>query len=283
MKEYGYGNWLHEPCGGGVEHLHRGPASRRRRRNRKSQNWDSKIWLRVPRDSDPIKIALTRTSSIYKRQTRPLVREGAPQKPDRNCQTVINIWSWAPVGTRHQDFVIDRPSVYCNFDCDFELTSLEFRSSKETAVWPEEELENLECDITCAIITVILSVKELIVFTSCEDPINRFTNPNVSLSHGYTWQYIYWLLDNIHHSASYAKTKYIGNKKGSCRLNRTPLTGNTRNLPRCVSGRPSDLLTQLEHLSLLDFHHCSRSQKLTAPSSLDYSHVLMSGLHRCLI
>jgi hypothetical protein len=27
------------------------------------------------------------------RQTRPLVREGAPQKQDRNCQTVINIWS----------------------------------------------------------------------------------------------------------------------------------------------------------------------------------------------
>jgi hypothetical protein len=28
-----------------------------------------------------------------KRQARPLVREGAPQKQDRNCQTVINIWS----------------------------------------------------------------------------------------------------------------------------------------------------------------------------------------------
>jgi hypothetical protein len=47
----------------------------------------------VPRDSDPRKIALTRASSIYKRQTRPLVREGDPQKQDRNCHTVINIWS----------------------------------------------------------------------------------------------------------------------------------------------------------------------------------------------
>jgi hypothetical protein len=28
-----------------------------------------------------------------KLQTRPLVREGAPQRQDRNCQTVINIWS----------------------------------------------------------------------------------------------------------------------------------------------------------------------------------------------
>jgi hypothetical protein len=31
--------------------------------------------------------------SIYKRQTRPLVREGAPQKQDRYCQRIINIWS----------------------------------------------------------------------------------------------------------------------------------------------------------------------------------------------
>jgi hypothetical protein len=30
--------------------------------------------------------ALARASSIYKRQTRPLVRESAPQKQDRNCQ-----------------------------------------------------------------------------------------------------------------------------------------------------------------------------------------------------
>jgi hypothetical protein len=67
-------------CGGGVEYLHRDPASRRRRRNGKSQIRDSKIWSRVPRDSDPRKTALARPSSIYKRQTRTLVREGAPQK-----------------------------------------------------------------------------------------------------------------------------------------------------------------------------------------------------------
>jgi hypothetical protein len=51
--------------------------------------------------------ALARDSSIYKRQTRPLVREGAPQKQYRNCQTVINIWSWAPDGARHQDLLTD--------------------------------------------------------------------------------------------------------------------------------------------------------------------------------
>jgi hypothetical protein len=33
------------------------------------------------------------TISIYKRQTHPPVREGAPQNQDRNCQRVINIWS----------------------------------------------------------------------------------------------------------------------------------------------------------------------------------------------
>jgi hypothetical protein len=35
---------------------------------------------------------LSRASSIYKRQTRPLVREGATEKQDRNCQRAINIW-----------------------------------------------------------------------------------------------------------------------------------------------------------------------------------------------
>jgi hypothetical protein len=66
------------PCGGGVEYLHRDPASRRRRRKGKSRNWDSKIWPRVLWDSDPKMTALARASSNCKRQTSPLVREGAP-------------------------------------------------------------------------------------------------------------------------------------------------------------------------------------------------------------
>jgi hypothetical protein len=54
-----------------------------------------------------------RGPSAYIKETRPLVREGASQKQDRNCQTVINtrIWSWAPDGVRHQDLLIDWPSV----------------------------------------------------------------------------------------------------------------------------------------------------------------------------
>jgi hypothetical protein len=53
-------------------------GSRSRRRKGKSRIWDSKIWSRVPRDSDPRKTALTRASSIYETQTCPLVREGTP-------------------------------------------------------------------------------------------------------------------------------------------------------------------------------------------------------------
>jgi hypothetical protein len=71
---------VESPCGGGIEYLHRDPASRRRRQKGESQMRDSKIWSRNPRGSDQRKIALARASSIYKSQTRPLVREGAPQE-----------------------------------------------------------------------------------------------------------------------------------------------------------------------------------------------------------
>jgi hypothetical protein len=81
------------PCGGEVEYLHRSPASRRRRRKRKSRIWDSKIWSRVPKDSDPRMTALARTSSNCKRQTRPLVRDSATHQQTRNFLTVIKIWS----------------------------------------------------------------------------------------------------------------------------------------------------------------------------------------------
>jgi hypothetical protein len=91
-----------------------------RRRNGKSQIWHSKIWSRVPRISDPRKTILSRASSVFKRQTRPLIREGTPEKQDRNCQRVINIWSWTPDGARHQDLLIDWPSVAMWLDFDFD-------------------------------------------------------------------------------------------------------------------------------------------------------------------
>jgi hypothetical protein len=39
------------------------------------------------------KTTLAKASSIYKRQTRPLVSEGVPEKQDRNCQRALNTWS----------------------------------------------------------------------------------------------------------------------------------------------------------------------------------------------
>jgi hypothetical protein len=60
------------PCGGGVDYLHRSPASRRRRQKGKSRIWDSQIWSGVPRDSDSRMNALARASSNCKCQTHPL-------------------------------------------------------------------------------------------------------------------------------------------------------------------------------------------------------------------
>jgi hypothetical protein len=63
-----------------------------------------------PKGLGPERGYLARANSIYERQTRPLVRGGAPQKQDCNCQR-INIWSWAPDRARHQDLLINWPSV----------------------------------------------------------------------------------------------------------------------------------------------------------------------------
>jgi hypothetical protein len=91
------------------------PSCCARRRKGKSQIWDSKILSQVPRDSDPIKTALARASSIYKRQTRLLVREGAPQKQDRKCQTVMGL-------DTKTYWLTDRQS-----QCDFDFEESEVR------------------------------------------------------------------------------------------------------------------------------------------------------------
>jgi hypothetical protein len=56
----------------------------------KSRIWDSKIWSRVLRDSDPKMTELSRTNCNCKRQIRP--------QETRNCQTIIKIWSWVQEG-----------------------------------------------------------------------------------------------------------------------------------------------------------------------------------------
>jgi hypothetical protein len=46
--------------------------------------------------------------AAYTKDRRILSSERAPHiKQDRNCQTVINIWSWDPDGARHQDLLTD--------------------------------------------------------------------------------------------------------------------------------------------------------------------------------
>jgi hypothetical protein len=76
-----------------------------------SRIWDSKIWSRVPRDSDPGMTALARTTSNCKRQTRSIVRESAPHQQTRNCLTVRKSGREPQMGTWHQDRLADRPSI----------------------------------------------------------------------------------------------------------------------------------------------------------------------------
>jgi hypothetical protein len=46
-----------------------------------------------------------------RRQTRPLIREGTPQRQHSNFQTDYNIWSRVPEWTWHHDILIDWSSV----------------------------------------------------------------------------------------------------------------------------------------------------------------------------
>jgi hypothetical protein len=63
-----------------IEYLHRDPASRRRRRKGKFQNWDSKIWSRDPRDSDPRKIVLERAQQHIQKTDPSSRQRGRPTK-----------------------------------------------------------------------------------------------------------------------------------------------------------------------------------------------------------
>jgi hypothetical protein len=124
FKQDSWSKYKHHLCRGGFEYLHRDPTSRRRRGKGKSQIWDSKIWSRVPRDSDPRKTTLARASSIYKTETRPFVREGAPEKQDRNCQKVINM------GLDTKTYWLTDRQSQCDFDFDFEVQTLNLRLTK---------------------------------------------------------------------------------------------------------------------------------------------------------
>jgi hypothetical protein len=64
--------------------------------------------------------ALARTSSNCKRQTHPLVREGAPHQQTRNCLTVTKIWSWASDGGLTPGYT-NRLTFGRNITLNFEL------------------------------------------------------------------------------------------------------------------------------------------------------------------
>jgi hypothetical protein len=141
LKEY-----KRNPCEGGVEYLHRDPASRKRRRKGKSQIWESKIWSRVPRGSDPRKTARARTSSIRTKDRPVLSSERAShKKQDRNSQTVINIWLCAPDGARRQDLLTDWPTVSRNVTLTLSTTELSVGDSHGKLVVEQVSLWRL-CD-----------------------------------------------------------------------------------------------------------------------------------------
>jgi hypothetical protein len=78
-------------CGGWVEYLHRNPASRTRRRKRKSRIRDSKIWSWVSRDWNLENDCIGEASRNRKLQTHALVRASAPNQQTRKCLTNKNL------------------------------------------------------------------------------------------------------------------------------------------------------------------------------------------------
>jgi hypothetical protein len=105
-------------CGGGVEYLHRNPASRRRRQKRKFESETVKYGS----ESHGIRtreLMLWRGPAAYTKDRPVPSSERAPQKKqDGNCQRVINIWGST---TRLTDWL----TVSRNLTLTFSLLSLE--------------------------------------------------------------------------------------------------------------------------------------------------------------
>jgi hypothetical protein len=112
-----------------------------------------KLWSRVPRDSDPSKTALGRASSIYERHTRTLIREGASQKQDRNCQRLINIWSWAPDEARQEDYWLTDRQSYCDFSFDFAV-SRRTRGRMESDLGGQDWFRAVIIDCNCKDVSI---------------------------------------------------------------------------------------------------------------------------------
>jgi hypothetical protein len=77
-------------------------------------------------------------------QTRHLVREGAPHGQGSNFQTRRNIWSWAPVGARHQDWQTDWLTDWRQLQCDSDSDTRPYSDSvqfSESRPRPQAGLE----------------------------------------------------------------------------------------------------------------------------------------------
>jgi hypothetical protein len=72
-----------------------------------------------PKGLGPEKDCAVEAISIYKRQTRPLVIEGAPQKQDRNFQTEISGHE-PQMGLDTKTYWLTDRQSQCDFDFDFD-------------------------------------------------------------------------------------------------------------------------------------------------------------------
>jgi hypothetical protein len=99
------------PCGGGVEYFRRDPASRRRQRKGSLESETVKYGNEYQGARTRVRLRWQGTAAYTK--DRPVLssERASPQKQDRNCQTVIHIWSWVLDWARHQDLLTDWPSV----------------------------------------------------------------------------------------------------------------------------------------------------------------------------
>jgi hypothetical protein len=68
-------------------------------------------WGSTPRLTDWLTVSRNVTLTLVIFQPVLSSERALSQAQDSNCQTVTNIWSWAPDGARHQERQTERPSV----------------------------------------------------------------------------------------------------------------------------------------------------------------------------
>jgi hypothetical protein len=92
-----------------------------------------------PKGLGPEKDCAGKASNICKRQARPLVREGAPQKQDRNCQALKKISGHEPqMGLDTKTYWLTDRQSQCDFDFDLiQAVSSQF-SDSPWSEWTEE-------------------------------------------------------------------------------------------------------------------------------------------------